>query len=83
MKHPTFFPIYSIHSDLVKTALGLKDNRSVEQFFKVAGIKIHQLGNKKVITCEDLLNVTTKVNAAASTYEPRSDMARGLDDMFT
>lgn len=43
-----FIPFYNIHSDLVKTALGMKDTRSIERFFRRAEIKIHEIGGKKV-----------------------------------
>lgn len=58
MKHPVFFPVYNIYSDLVRTAIGLKDTRSIEKFFEEAGIKVHDIGGKKCILCEDLLNIT-------------------------
>lgn len=78
MKHPIFFPFYSITSDLVKTAIGLKDNRSVEQFFNEAGIKLHDIGKKKCILCEDLLSVT-KPKPAIFTY--KSKISRKIDDL--
>ena len=58
MKQPIFFPFYSIHSDIVRVSLGLKDVRSVEKFFKEAGITVHDIGGKKCVMCEDLLAVT-------------------------
>lgn len=80
MKHAIFFPLYNIYSDLVKTAIGLKDSRSVEQFFQEAGIKVHEIGKKKCVTCEDLLNVL-KGKAIVMRYEAKSDLSRTLDDL--
>lgn len=57
MKLPTFFPFYNIYSDLVKTALGLKSNQSIDQFFSDAGLKVVQIANKKCVTCEDIMTL--------------------------
>lgn len=80
MKHPIFFPLYNIHSDLVKTAIGLTDNRSVEQFFREAGIRVREIGKKKCVTCEDLLKVT-KGKQAIMRYEAQSELSKQIDDL--
>lgn len=80
MKHTIFFPWYNIYSDLVKTAIGLKDNRSVEQFFREAGIKIRDIGKKKCVTCEDLLNVA-KNKQVIMKYDAQSDLSKKIDDL--
>lgn len=81
MKTAVFFPLYNIHSELVKTALGLKDNRSIEQFFLEAGIKIREIGKKKCVTCEDLLNVVKINKQVVMRYEAKSDLSRQLNDL--
>jgi hypothetical protein len=80
MKHAIFFPLYNIHSVLVKTALGLKDSRSVEQFFRAAGIKIREVGKKKCVTCEDLLSVT-KDKQVIFKYEAKSALSKQIDQL--
>ena len=80
MKQTTFFPIYSIHSDLVKSALGLKDSRSIEKFFNEARIKVHDIGGKKCVMCEDLLTIT-KPNPQVFRYEAQSDFSKEIDDL--
>lgn len=80
MKHAIFFPLYNIYSDLVKTAIGLKDCRSVEQFFRNAGIKVHEVGKKKFVTCEDLLRVTTN-RQVVMRYEAQSELSKKIDDL--
>jgi hypothetical protein len=80
MKHAIFFPLYNIFSDLVKTAIGLKDNRSVEQFFREAGIKVHELGKKKCVTCEDLFSVT-KDKQVIFKYEAKSALSKQVDQL--
>lgn len=80
MKHAVFFPLYNIYSDLVKTAIGLKDSRSVDQFFHDAGIKIHEVGKKKCVTCEDLLSVVTKKQVIMR-YEAKSELSKKIDDL--
>lgn len=80
MKHAVFFPLYNIYSDLVKTAIGLKDNRSVEQFFREAGIKVHEVGKKKCVTCEDLLSVA-KNKQVFIKYEAKSELSKQIDDL--
>jgi hypothetical protein len=80
MKHAIFFPLYNIYSDLVKTAIGLKDNRSVEQFFKDAGIKVHEIGNKKCVACEDLLNLGNAKQVFES-YQARSELSKRIDNL--
>lgn len=81
MRQTIFFPFYHIYSDLVRTALGLKDSRSVERFFKEAGIKIYEIGNRKCVVCEDLLSVT-KPKPVIFRYEGKSEISRKLDEMF-
>jgi hypothetical protein len=80
MKHAIFFPLYNIHSDLVKAAIGLKDNRSVEQFFLEAGIKIREIGRKKCVTCEDLLNIV-KNKQVIIRYEGQSNLSKQIDKL--
>ena len=80
MKNAIFFPFYNIHSDLVKTAIGLKDNRSVEQFFREAGITVREVGKKKCVTCEDLLNVS-KNKQIFMKYEAQSDLSKQIDNL--
>lgn len=80
MKNAIFFPFYNIHSDLVKTAIGLKDNRSVELFFRDAGIIIREVGKKKCVTCEDLLNVLKKKQVYMK-YEAQSDLSKQIDNL--
>ncbi len=80
MKSVIFFPFYNIHSDLVKTAIGLKDSRSVEQFFREAGIKVREIGKKKCVTCEDLLNVS-KNKPVFMEYEARSELSKQIDKL--
>ena len=81
MKSEVFFPIYSIHSDLVKTSLGLTDNRSIEKFFREAGIKVHEIGKKKCVMCQDLLNLITEKPVIMS-YKPQSNHSQEIFDMF-
>jgi hypothetical protein len=80
MKHAIFFPLYNIYSDLVKTAMGLKDNRSVEQFFKEAGIQIHEIGKKKCIRCEDLLNIV-KNGMTIIEYKAQSKLSKRIENL--
>lgn len=80
MKQAIFFPLYNIHSDLVKTAIGLKDNRAIEQFFKEAGIEIHEVGKKKCVRCEDLLNFA-KNKTVFLNYKAQSDLSKDIDDL--
>lgn len=75
-----FFPLYNIHSDLVKTAIGLKDNRAVEQFFKAAGIEILQIGTKRCVRCEDLLNFG-RSKEIFSPYEAKSKFSKEIDEL--
>ena len=77
MKQPVFFPLYNIHSDLVKSAIGLKDNRSVEQFFREAGVEVRDVGGKRMVTCEDLVNIS-KPQPVFVTYKGKS---RKFDDL--
>lgn len=81
MNHIILFPFYNIHSDLVKTALGMKDTRSIERFFRRAEIKIHEIGGKRCVLCEDLLAVT-KPKPQVFQYEPQSNFSREIDDLF-
>lgn len=81
MKQPIFFPFYSIYSDIVKTSLGLKDNRSIEKFFKEAGIKVYDIGEKKCVLCEDLLAVT-KPKPVIFRYTPQSELERQIYKKF-
>lgn len=82
MKSAVFFPWYNIYSDLVKSAIGLKDNRSIEQFFNEAGIKIRDIGKKKCVTCEDLLNVVSVKNKQVfMNYEARSELSKQIDEL--
>jgi hypothetical protein len=80
MKHAIFFPLYYIFSDLVKTAIGVRDSRSVEQFFHDAGIKIHEIGKKKCVTCEDLLNAI-KNKQVIMRYEAKSELSKKIDTL--
>lgn len=77
----TFFPLYSIYSDLVRVALGLSDTRSIMRFFREAGIKVHVIGKRKCVTCEDLLNVVKNNKPVAFRYEARSDLSKQIDDL--
>jgi hypothetical protein len=81
MKHPVFFPFYNIYSELVKTAIGLKDTRSIDQFFKDAGVEIRLIGKKKCVTCEDLLNVLTKTQVVVMEYVARTPLSRKIEEM--
>lgn len=81
MKSAIFFPFYNIYSDLVKIAIGLKDNRSIEQFFQEAGIKIMDVGKKKCVTCEDLLNVVKNNKPVVMRYEPQSDISKQISEL--
>lgn len=81
MKSEIFFPIYSITSDIVKTSLGLQDPRSIEKFFREAGIKIHEIGKKKCVKCEDLLNLNTE-KPVIMNYKPQSKHSKEIFDMF-
>jgi hypothetical protein len=81
MKHAIFFPLYNIHSDLVKTAIGLKDNRAVEQFFREAGVVVRNIGKKRCVTCEDLLSITTKKQVVIMRYEAQSELSKQIDEL--
>jgi hypothetical protein len=81
MKQLIFFPFYHIYSDIVKTALGLKDTRSIERFFKGSGIKVHDIGGKKCVTCEDLFYVT-KPKTQIFRYKAQGKNAKKIDAMF-
>lgn len=80
MKHAIFFPLYNIYSDLVKTAIGLKDTRSIEQFFRDAGVRIHEIGKKKCVTCEDLLNII-KTPQSVMTYAAKTEISKQIEDL--
>ena len=80
MKEPIFFPFYNIHSDLVKTAIGLTDNRSVELFFINAKIRITPIGKKKCVTYDDLMNAT-KPSPVVLRYEPKSQLSKRIDEI--
>lgn len=69
-----------IYSDLVKTAIGLKDIRSIEQFFRDAGVKIHEIGKKKCVTCEDLLNVVKNLRAVMK-YVGKTNISKQIEDL--
>jgi hypothetical protein len=75
-----FFPLYNIYSDLVKVALGLTDNRSVERFFRDAGVRIQRIGKKKCVACEDILNAM-KAKKSVLRYEARSALSRKIDEL--
>lgn len=81
MKQPVYFPLYSIHSDLVKTALGMKDVRSVEKWLEEAGVPVVQIGNKKMVTCEDLLNAKPDSTQVLAYYRSKSDFSKQIDDL--
>jgi hypothetical protein len=81
MKNAIFFPFYSIHSNLVKAAIGLKDSRSVEQFFREAGIAVRDIGKKKCVSCEDLLNAMKNNKQTIMRYEAKSDFSKQLNDL--
>lgn len=80
MKHPIFFPFYNIYSDIVKTSLGLKSNRTIESFFKEAGIPVVIIGTKKCVTCEELLNAA-KDKKVFATYVAQSARSKMLDEL--
>jgi hypothetical protein len=80
MKNAIFFPFYNIHSDLVKAAIGLKDSRSIEQFFREAGITVREIGKKKCVTCEDLLNVS-KNKPVLMKYEAQSAISKQINNL--
>jgi hypothetical protein len=84
MKLPVFFPFYNIYSDLVKTALGLKSNQSIDQFFSDAGLKVVQIGNKKCVICEDIL-ILLKPDLlrlrGSLRYEAKSDFSKKIDEL--
>lgn len=77
-----YFPIYHIFSDLVKTAIGVNSSRSIERFFRDAGIKVHDISGKKCVTCEDLLALGKDNKQRIMEYEPQSDLSRELFEMF-
>lgn len=80
MKTPVYFPIYNIHSDLVKTALGLRDNRSIEKFMETAGVPIKLIGNKQCVFCEDLFNVIdSKSRSRLGAYDESDDYHKSLE----
>lgn len=81
MEHPLYFPFYCIYSDIVKSALGLKDSRSIEGFFVRAGVTVHIIGGKKCVMCDDLLNLT-KPQPVIMRYEAQSDLSREIDRLF-
>lgn len=76
----TFFPLYNIYSDLVKVALGLTDNRSIERFFRDAGVRIQRIGKKKCVACEDLLNVL-KGKKRVARYQAPTIVSKEIDDL--
>jgi hypothetical protein len=76
----TFFPLYNIYSDLVKVALGLTDNRSVERFFRDAGIRVQRIGKKKCVACEDLLNIM-KGKKKVLRYKAPIIVSKEVDDL--
>lgn len=80
MKTFIFFPFYNIHADLVKAALGLNDNRSIENFFQKAGVPILMIGNKKCVSCEDLMSVFKK-KPVIMRYEAQSELSRLIDEI--
>ena len=80
MKQTVYFPVYNIYSDLVKTAIGLKDSRSIEKFFIEAGVKIHDIGGKRVVMCQDLLGLTSNTKVFLN-YEAKSSFSREIDDL--
>ena len=79
---PAYFPIYDIRSDLVKSALGLKDNRSVEKWLNAAGITIHNIGTRRVVKCEDLFNVSTNESKGFVPYESKGKYSKQLDELL-
>lgn len=80
-KHAIYFPLYHIYSPLIKASLGMKDTRSIDSFFRKADIKVYDIGGKKCVTCEDLLNVT-KPKPAIFRYKTKSGIDKELDEMF-
>lgn len=80
MKQAIFFPLYNIFSDLVKTSIGLKGSRSIEKFFKDAGIEVHEVGKKKCVTCEDLLKAVSNKQVFIR-YEAQSELSKEFDKL--
>lgn len=81
MKHAIFFPLYNIHSDLVKAAIGVKDNRSVEHFFLNAGVKIRMIGKKKCVTYDDIVSVVSMKKPPVLRYDAQSELSRMIDEL--
>ncbi len=81
MSKVVYFPIYNIHSPLVKAALGMKDPRSVERWMREAGITIKEIGGKKMISCEDLIEATKKKDNSSLTYSISQETSDILKDL--
>jgi hypothetical protein len=78
MKQPTFFPYYSIHSDIVKVSLGLKDERSIRKHFEAAGITIRHIGGKEVVYTDELINASGSQEHFVN-YTPIGQSSKKLD----
>ena len=81
MKHPVYFPLYNIQSDLVKTALGLKDNRSIEKWLQQVGINIQEVAGKKLISCEDLMRAPRGFSKSLTRYSAISNEAQEINNL--
>lgn len=48
-------PFYALTSDILKIALDCTDARTVRKYLLDAGVKINHLGNKEIVTHENLM----------------------------
>lgn len=78
---PTYFPLYSVNSPLLKAALGVSDNRSVESWLNKANVPVHNIGGKKMIQLEDILRLTKTQSTKVVNYTAKSAAAKKLDDL--
>ena len=84
MEKTTYFPFYYIYSDIVKVALGVKDNRAVVSKLRTAKIKIRVRGRLKFIKTEDILSMIEECEEEDSmfpTYRGKGNGAKLIDDL--
>lgn len=81
MKTATFFPYYSISSDIVKAALGMKDKRSIAKHFRSAGVEIFKVGTLECVAAQDLFEVSNNRKVFVSSQSSKKSGVKEIDDL--
>lgn len=70
MEKLQFLPFFRLHSEALRTMLGLKDNRSILNWLKEKGIKIRGSGKDAYILTDEALEALKKEEEVHSSYVP-------------